>query len=229
MIVKDYLSNNETSFKRVINNSNEIIFENGKTVSTKIDRKVQYIKPVSKSLYRTIGFITLDIETKNIHGILSPICISLYDGKILKSFFIDDFKSEKEMICGAFNTFKSRKYNYQRVYIYNLSYFDGVFLLKHLALLGDLKPLFRNGQIYNIRLELLGDNNQKHVIYIRDSYLLLPLSLAELGKSFDIKDRKTIFPIHSVNELPLNFIGPIPSKKYFLSESDYGQYILTQR
>lgn len=231
VIVKDFFLNNNsnpTSFKRIINN-NEFIYVNGILTSKKIKRKVQYIKPISKSLYRTDNFITLDIETKNINGVLKPICISIYDGYNVKSFFISDYKSEIELIIDSFNTFKSRKYNYQRVFIHNLSYFDGVFLLKYLSLVGNVKPLLRNGKIYNIRLELLGNKKQKYVLYLRDSLLLLPLSLEKLGRSFNIKNIKTIFPIHSVNELPLDYIGLLPSKIYFKNDTEYENYTLNHK
>lgn len=228
---KDYFinnNNNPTSFIRVYNNS-KFIFEKGILKSKEIERKVQYIKPISKSLYNTENFLTLDIETKNINGILHPICISIFDGSKVFSFLIKDYNSEFELFSAAFNTFKARKYNYQRVFIHNLSYFDGVFLLKNLCFLGNVKPLIRNGRIYNIRLELSGVNKKKYIIYIRDSYLLLPLSLEKLGFSFKVKNIKTKFPIHSLNYLPLDYKGSLPSKNYFLNEKDFEEYNKTHK
>jgi hypothetical protein len=74
------------------------------------------------------------------------------------NLLLSDYKSGKEgeleMVKDTFNKFKSRKYNYYKIYIHNLSHFDGIFLLKYLSLIGNIKPLMRNGLIYNIRLEL---------------------------------------------------------------------------
>ena len=223
IFIKGYLT-----FKRIIQN-NEFYFDNGQIINKKIERKVQHIKPISKNLYRTDLFLTLDIETKTIKGKLHPICISIYDGFTIKSFFIDDYKSEYEMIYAAFETLKARKYNYQKLYIHNLSYFDGVFLLKHLSRLGKIKPLIRNGYIYNIRLELLGPKNQKYVIFLRDSLLILPLSLDKLSHSFKIKNKKTIFPILCLNDLPLDYKGKIPAAKYFKNYSEYSNYQLNHK
>lgn len=231
MSVKDIFINGNIDpyhFKRVIKN-NEFIYKKGQIVEKKIFKKLQYIRPISKSLYRSFRFITLDIETKNLNGFLRPICISIYDGNSRFSFFRDDFKTEYEMILAAFNILNKRKYHYQRVYIHNLSYFDGVFLLKYLGKFGDVKPLIKNGKIYNIKLTFnnsINNNNKNYVIYIRDSLLILPLSLYKLGSYFKVNNLKTIFPIDCLNDLPLNYIGPIPDKKYFKNESDYRKYVL---
>ena len=222
---KDIFIDGEFTFKRILQN-NEFNYVNGIMTTKKVERKVQYLKPISKNLYRSDLFLTLDIETKTVRGQLQPICISIYDGFIVRSFFIKDFKSEIDMFSAAFDSIKARKYNYQKIYIHNLSYFDGVFLLKNLSEIGKIKPLMRNGQIYNIRLELLGDRNQKYVFYLRDSLLILPHSLDKLAKSFNVSNKKVIFPIFSVNNYPLDYIGDVPEIKNFKNQSDYFNYKL---
>lgn len=225
---KDVIIKYPYSFKRIIKN-NEFNYENGQIINKKIKRKVQYIKPLSKNLYRTTQFITLDIETKSVNGILTPICVSLFNGDTTFSFFRDDFNSELEMFSAAFNVLKARKYNYQKLYIHNLSYFDGVFLVKILSEIGRLKPIMRNGQIYNLRLELKGEKNQKYILNIRDSLLLLPVSLDKLSKAFKVNRPKSIFPLFCVNHLPLDYKGSIPNISDFKSKEDYEKYLILHK
>ena len=223
---EDILTNgidNPSTFKRVMKNAT-IFYKDGIRVKEIVNRKLKFIKPISKDFYLNESFITLDIETKNINGELSPICISIYDGKEIQSFYILDYKSDFDMFKAAFDFLNKRKYHYNRVYIHNLSKFDGVFLLKYLSSIGDVKPLMRNQSLYEIKIRLFSENKQKYLIMLRDSYLILPSSLSKLSKAFKISNPKTIFPIFAVNELPLNYIGILPNVNQFLSENDYINY-----
>ena len=221
---------NPSSFKRIIG-PNEFIYENGKIISKQINRKVQYIKPISKSLYRKKLFITLDVKTKNINGLFQLVAISIYDGFKPYSFLISDYNSGKEgeleMVKDTFNILKSRKYNYQRIFIHNTSNFDFILLLNYLAIIGTLKPLMRDGVIYNIRLEMVGNKGNRYVLNLRDYLLFLPASLEKLGKSFKIENPKTIFPLKALNDYPLDYKGIIPPKNSFknITDEEYKKYI----
>ena len=103
--------------------------------------------------------ITLDLETKNIQGVLEPVCINLYDGKKSKSFYIEDYNSVLEMVKDVFNYLKYRKYNYQRIYVHNLSYFDGVFLLK---LLSNIKVYYSDSQSRSLPIQFPSIPSQFH-------------------------------------------------------------------
>ena len=114
------------------------------------------------------------------------------------------------------------------IYAHNFSGFDGIFLLRHLLNYdgGEIKPLIKEGKIYNIKLSFYNKvGNTNYVIYIRDSLLILPQSLYKLGLYFKVNTLKTVFPIHSLNDLSLNYKGSIPDKKYFKNESEYQDYI----
>lgn len=236
LMMKDvFLDQNKNPyyFKRIISadpsqpeKQNEFVYKDGVIIQKKIHRKLQYIKPTTKSLYRMNKFITLDIETKNVNGFLTPICISVFDGESTFSFFIDDYNSEFEMISEAFHVLNKRKYHYSRVYVHNLSYFDGVFLIKYLGRLGKITPLIKHGKIYNIKLAFYDNHkfNTKYVIFIRDSLLILPVSLRKLAINFKVQTLKATFPIHCLKDFPLNYKGEIPDKSYFNNELEYENY-----
>ena len=77
-------------------------------------------------------------------------------------------------------------------YFHNFGAFDGIFILEALhknAEFGEFTPLFRNGRIYQIGMK---------DITFRDSYLLLPAGLNELGKAF-LNETKEEFPLNELN------------------------------
>jgi hypothetical protein len=84
-------------------------------------------------------FLTLDIETpviSSVHGeeivnIIKPILISIYDGLNHFNFYLPDFNSVDDMINSALNTLLNPKYDKYKIYVHNLSNFDGIFLMKY--------------------------------------------------------------------------------------------------
>jgi len=126
------------------------------------------------------------------------------------------------MIISALKDLMIKKYDNYKVYIHNLSRFDGIFLLKILANLGQIKPIIHNDRIISIAF-----NYNSYDITFKDSKQLLIGSLRDLGKSFNVNVQKSIFPYDFVNENNLNYIGIIPDFKYFdgISSLDYNCYI----
>jgi hypothetical protein len=115
-----------------------------------------------------------------------------------------------------------KKYDNYKVYIHNLAGFDGIFLLKILAKLGQVKPIIHNEKIISIGFKFNGYN-----LTFKDSLQMLIVSLRTLGKAFGVNSQKTIFPYDFVNENNLDYIGTIPDLKYFngISSLDYNCYI----
>lgn len=79
-----------------------------------------------------------------------------------------------------------------------------------------------------IALTLKYGNKCKMTFY--DSLLLLPASLDKLGKSFDVENKKTFFPIYWLINNPdinINYIGNVPDIKYFkdITIDDYNNYV----
>jgi len=113
-----------------------------------------------------------------------------------------------------------------RVYFHNFSYFDGIFILRILSTMEEIKrPIIRDNRLIQIPFKF----DKTGMIYFHDSYLLLPESLDKLGKSFKV-DNKGIFPIFFLNEpnLDWEYSGKLPEYKYFhnLSHPEYLQYKL---
>lgn len=116
----------------------------------------KYHKPIkSKSPSRNLNenFITLDIETyinqENKH---EPYLICYFDGKRANDFYLTDYKSSEDMIKACILSLCRFKYNRYKIYIHNLANFDGIFLLRNLVTLGELKVLLNKGKLISIDL-----------------------------------------------------------------------------
>ena len=137
----------------------------------------------------------MDLETRNIDGELSPYCISIFDGKSSKSFYLSDYSNKEEMIEVAIKSLMRKKYNGYKIYLHNFSYFDSIFLMTILSSLTNLvlKPKIRDGRIINFPFKFSTKESTKiYILHFRDSYLLLPSSLRDLSRSFntELKGKK---------------------------------------
>lgn len=221
---KDIINDNNdlSTFTRIIKNQ-EYIFVNGKLKIKKIKRVTSFLTKVKKSIFKSDKFMTMDLETRTLYGIMLPYCISIYDGNIVSSFYITDYNNSDEMLEIAIKSVMRRKYNQYKIYLHNFSQFDSIFLLKILSNLSDnIKPIIRDGSIIDLKLKF---NN--YILYFRDSYLLLPSSLRKLATNFNVEN-KSIFPYNFVNDfnIDLNYEGNIPNYKYFndITIEEYNEY-----
>nr|YP_010691085.1 DNA polymerase [Phellinus igniarius]WBU93186.1 DNA polymerase [Phellinus igniarius] len=178
----------------------------------------------------------MDLETRNINGILEPYCVNTYfvdsDGlERSQPFYLTDYNSPNNMLSAAINSLLYPKFNGYTVYLHNFSNFDGIFLIRIFSELKvKVKPIIRDGRIINITLKF--GYNFSQTIKFRDSLLLLTGSLADLAKDFEINYNKGIFPYNFVNnpEIKLNYIGEIPEFKYFeeITLDQYNEYCSTK-
>jgi len=108
---------------------------------------------------------------------MTPYCICFYDGKSSKSFYLSDYKDNQEMLLYAITSLLKRKYNGYKVYVHNLSNFDGIFILKFLSSIDNIKlfPVIKDDKMIDIKLTYI--NFSKYNISFRDSLLMLPSSL----------------------------------------------------
>jgi hypothetical protein len=104
------------------------------------------------------------------------------------------------MIKHAIKDLMIKKYDNYKIYIHNLANFDGIFLLKILAELGEIKPTMHNTNIISIQFYY-----DSYTIQFRDSLQLLTNSLRKLAKSFKVDTQKSLFPYNFVNEDRLNY------------------------
>lgn len=102
------------------------------------------------------------------------------------NFFLESFESRSKRLLNQFLEYieanaRSYKTPYKVIYFHNLSRFDGIFLIRHLALNTKykLKPLIRNNELYE--LAVYYDKGKKCTF--RDSLKLLPASLDNLAST----------------------------------------------
>lgn len=202
-------------------------------------KKVRYFTNLPKCKALSENFITMDLETKNIDDILVPYCVSIFNGKKSYSFYISDYSSSEDMLKASIKFILKRKYNKHRVYLHNISYFDGIFLMRAISSIVNsnyIKPIIRDGRIINLKVEFYSKNKNKKIKYyleFRDSYLLLTSSLEKLGNTFSINkgklEQKLSFPYRFVNEpwVDYNYVGSVPEFKYYdkISENEYNQLV----
>ena len=221
--------NNISSFIRKTTYKNhEYIFINGKLIFKKIIKQTKFLKKIIQSSFINNHFITMDLETRTIDGIMKPYAVSIYDGENINSFYLLDYNNPDDMVYNAIKSIMLHKYKNYKVYLHNLSHFDSIFTIKTLSLLSNktIKPIVRDGRIIEFKFTF-NNLNENISIYFRDSYLLLPSSLKELAFNFNVEN-KGIFPYKFVkNEnIPLDYIGAIPSIESFdkVTREEYLNY-----
>jgi hypothetical protein len=199
--------------------------------------KPMVVKSSSKNKRLNNKYITMDLETITYNNILTPYLLCWTDGKIKKHYYIEDpstidsyivrnkgdvSNSVLAMVQDAMTDISKRKYRGYKIYLHNFSKFDGYFLIRNLSQLGVIKPLIHKGRIISCKFKLYESN---YSFTFSDSYLMLPSSLKDLCKSFNLnkEESKGIFPF-SLNNI--NYKGYVPDFKYFpsISKDKYERY-----
>jgi hypothetical protein len=204
---------NEIEFIREVG-ENKYFYKNNELILSSRNIKSKFIKKINKDQKLINNFLTLDIETyKTIDGILTPFCISFFDGKNVSNFWLTDYSSSEELVLSALSSLLKRKYNNWNVYMHNMAKFDIIFLFKYLVEIAELYPVIHNNRIISIVANY--GENKKYKINFRDSFLILLNSLSGLCKSFKVDSPKIQFPILFLNEENLNYEGLVPDKSFF--------------
>jgi hypothetical protein len=220
--------NNITNFKRIINN-HIYYYNNGELVLKTLNLKSKYLTNIETSKNIDTKFMTMDIETQVIDNVMIPYCICFYDGNNKISFYLNEYNSHEEMLKKALLFIMRRKYNGYKIYVHNLSNFDGIFIIKILSSIEDIyiKPVIKDDKIIELKIMF-----NKYNIIFRDSFLMLPTSLKALAKQFNVEN-KGLFPYNFVNNkfndnINLSYSGNIPDYKYFtnITTSQYLDYKL---
>lgn len=231
-----------SDFKRVIVKDNvekNYYIQNGKVVLYKEDLKnISYIEPILKQPFHKPKILTLDFETRDVKTVdpdtgrdiivKVPICMCIYDGQ--KSFyylFENPNNWIKDLRKAFIKSIMCKKYDYYKVYVHNLSYFDSVFMIDVLSQLGDVKPLKRDNAILRLLFKFKINNNKKaYTMTFYDSKLILPASLRDLSNSFNVENKKDYFPYGFLNseDLNIDYKGPVPKFEYFLNSFGQDEY-----
>jgi DNA polymerase type B, organellar and viral len=238
-------------FKRFIDHYNhEYFYKDNALIAKTIEKKVSVLEPIKKDKLIKNKLITLDIETIVKKGIHIPFCVSFYDGKNKFSFYLSNYKDSEDMLIAVIESLLKPKYSGYNVYVHNLSDFDSIFFFKLLATFKSkhfttkLTPIFRESNTINLKLNYSKIENKrtlKYHINFRDSLLILPESLDKLANNFNLDTKKTIYPYSFVNDkfnvnagninnLILNYIGPVPSIDFFpdnINPAEFIKYLLS--
>lgn len=194
-------------------------------------KKIDKIKPDPKI---STNIITADIETYNTPTnkgaanaeVMVPYLACFYNSNNKEPTYVFS-KNPEELFKEFFELLFTRAHNKHQIYFHNLSGFDNFFFFKYLIKFGyKVKPIIHNGKFIQISVK-----KGKYTYQLKDSYLLLLLSLEKLGKSFNVFDgaacsaKKTIFP-YLLSDL--DYVGDYPEYKYFNSnkvkEMEYLKY-----
>ena len=132
----------------------------------------------------------MDLETINIDNIMVPYAICWYNGDESSAYVSDNLQKDKlnpelaffEGVKAAMDEICIREYKNFTIYFHNFAKFDSYFLIKQLVKLGKVKPIIHKGKIITMKFT----HTNGYSVFFKDSYLLLPKSLRELGKSFNI-------------------------------------------
>nr|AWA82154.1 hypothetical protein [Cantharellus cibarius] len=224
----DKMSNNNdlSSFTRELHEHTYIFREGNLILKQKNIKNIKYLTKVIGASHISYKFVAMDLETRAINGIITPYALSIYDGKDKISFYLSDYPTSDEMLIAAISSLLRKKYDQYKVYIHNFSHFDSVFMIKVLSNMNlNILPLIRDGRIIDLKLSW-----KKYSIYMRDSYLLLPSSLAKLTNNFQVES-KGIFPYQFVNNsnIPLDYRGSVPNKEFYpdITNEQYDSIINT--
>lgn len=173
----------------------------------------------------------MDFETVLINNVHTPYLLCWYDGVNSYSHYIKSLTgtaNELEdnitnMIKEAMDLICIDKYKNHSIYLHNFSKFDGYFLIKHLAKLGITSPIMNDGKIITSTFT----HFKTHInITFKDSLLLLPASLRKLGDSFNVLNKKSIFP-YLLSDI--FYKGKVPSIDMFtnINKDEYKRYKLS--
>ena len=143
---------------------------NNKNINVNLDelKTIEGYKPKKKILKKKLGFS--DIETIIVNNYHKLVCISLVTDNYKISFNnIDDyfkyiFKNNKNFI----------------IYFHNFGRFDSTFIMNYIVknkYVGSVKVIERNNIIYQVTLK-------NYDIIFRDSYLMIPMKLDDIGNNF---------------------------------------------
>ena len=206
------LSEEQDLFKREIKKST-IYFMDGEVVLRKKEIPCKPFSPLFKESTKSgkslnNNFITMDIESIRVDKKVKPYLINSYDGRQnLTSYNHNEIELFREFFTKLINQAMESTPNKIFVYAHNFSTFDGVLILKHLFQFGRVEPLIYNGKLISVKLIV----NKKTIIF-KDSMLMLPQSLSELCKSFNLEQNKGIFPF---NLTDIYYTGSFPEFNYW--------------
>lgn len=233
------------SFIRTVDNYSLLIKQNE---VVKLSRKINfdYLKsPYAKftEIYKNMSnpnFGVLDIETyvddNNISKVYNMGFATLTEKDKINTFYLSDLIPSLDsnlLIILCINSMLIPKYHNFIWYIHNMGNFDIIFIYKTLTEFNlqynkdyyKLETLYKDNKMLRLIIKIKQKNNKYIKITFVDSLNILPGSLRNLAKDFNVINQKGYFPYSFVNKNNLNYKGETPDIKYFndLSVNEYNE------
>nr|UEV87013.1 hypothetical protein [Grifola frondosa] len=228
----DLIIDSETFFRNINNYS--ITIKNNKVIEISRGINFDIIKnPYKKEIYTGMSnpnFGVLDLETfvdsDGISKVYSLGYVTFLEKDKINKYYLSELVPSLDsnyFIILCINTMLQPKYHKYIWYIHNMGNFDIIFLHKTLSEYNlhikeefyKLDTLYKDNKMLRLIVKVKQPNNKYIKITFLDSFNLLPSSLADLGKDFNVKTQKGFFPYSFVNETNLEYIGETPDIKYF--------------
>jgi hypothetical protein len=231
------LNNPDYDLIRTFGN-NSIFIKDGSIVHMDTVIKSKQIKSQNRQLIHNTKHLTFDIECyleenkeykerkkeNNINNQderwdFIPYSCAWYSKDAHKRYISTEFNSWQEMISQFFKDIE-QKYKGYTIRIHNFSKFDSLYMLKILYKMYKIGALFKDGKVISLNLSSKNKNKKENKLklFIKDSLKLLPLSLENLVRGFNIDTKKLLFPYRFVNKDNLNYTGPIPIFDYYTDD-----------
>lgn len=246
--VDDVLSNGKTV--RTINNRT-ITIDNNKV---QLETKQFELKPIKKSPYfKKIDnifrggdkqkFGVFDLETYTDYGADNTLeNVFVYAGGVyIKNVLLEVKYAEKDVIShqiiiNMLDLMFMKEHREYEWYCHNFAKYDSFFFIGAIYWYNNnqtdpnsmykMYPIMRNGFPIKLTIsKLIGGT--WHRINLKDSLPILPSSLRDLAKSFNVDEQKGYFPYRFVSKNTLFYVGNVPEKKYYesISDQDYEQML----
>nr|AAO37819.1 DNA polymerase [Blumeria hordei] len=213
------------------------IFSNNEIISS--ERKLILIPIVNDykmkwSAIPNTNIGVLDLETYEDDSMSYCYSIGFYSAvdESCNTFYISKDLNSTMLIHNWINEMLRPKYKDITFYVHNLGRFDAPFIIKALTLFNlteegiknpyNFEAINRNSDILKLTIKRkIG--NKVRVVKISDSYTILPRSLRDLCKDFNVEIAKSYFPYLFCTKDTLFYKGKTPDISYYvnITNDDY--------
>ena len=185
--------------------------------------KTEFWAPEAKSYEYNNKFGAADIETYSVQGkegdgLQMPYAAEFKDSKgQCKQFYVQKGDSEYAVVIRMMEEMLSLRYSGCTFYIHNLARFDSRFILEALGRMEDVGVRLWGRDMHNIfKIRASKKIGKKYInVVFLDSFYQLPFKLDTLGRKFNTKVQKTLFPYRFVNASNLFYQGAMPPIEFF--------------